>query len=174
MLFSRLGETSQKIISRDLARAQRLEMGREHLDVHPRGSGGREFPDQVKQGKLRGIRPEVEHALARENAVNIDPVNSSNENPIPFGRGFPDFDAMGVAQSVEIDIGAEHGGRDPGSSLSRAGGAGACPDDCFERLVQSEGEWAFLFGARETSRNMKAVEFENRAGIRTEPGDRGP
>jgi hypothetical protein len=159
--------------ARDQGRAQRFEVGGKHLDIEPGGTPGLKVLDQGKKRELRSPGLQVKHALGRESPAGIHPVDSSDQMGL-----LPDFDAVGVTESVEVPIRFYHLGGDPspsaGLGLVRPANARAELDHFAKSLVEAHAEGAFLSGPSEAAPDMQAIEEKDRALGGSEPSERKP
>ncbi len=121
----------------------------------------------MEQRELRGVRAQVEHALARERAARVHAVEPADQL-----LALPRLHAVRAPQTVELAVAAHHPGLDPRPLLVRAGDCGARAYDALEGSVDGEGEARAPPLAREASRDVKLVEEEEPSLGRAEPEKR--
>ena len=93
---------------------------------------------QVDESQLRGTGHEREHALAEEGAPDVDTVEAADQ-PLAL----PHLDAGGEALAVELGVGGNHVGAEPGTVFIDAQPA-AVADDAPEVLVDAQAVLALV------------------------------
>ena len=93
---------------------------------------------QVDEGQLRGAGHEREHALAEKGAADVDAVEAADQ-PLAL----PHLDAGGEALAVELGVGGNHVGAEPGTVLVDAQAA-AVANDAPEVLVDAQAVLALV------------------------------
>ena len=93
---------------------------------------------QVDEGQLRGTGHEREHAFAEEGAPDVDTVEAADQPLV-----LPHLDAGGEALAVELGVGGNHVGAEPGTVLLDAQPA-AVADDAPEVLVDAQAVLALV------------------------------
>lgn len=166
LLGAKLGE---KRVAGNLAGAEHGEVGRELLNVDPRGAAGAEVLDEVEDAELRTVGDVVKHAFTGEDVTGGHAVKARDET-----RAVPELDAVSVAEAVKRGVGGDHRGRDPRAALARTRRAGAGVDHGIESGVVREAERGAgaLVRFAESARDVQRGEFEDRALGRADPGDR--
>ncbi len=126
-------EAVEEVVAADEPRAERFHVGRHHLNVEPVETPRLEVVDEEEQRELRGVGPQVEHALAREGAARVHAVEAADQF-----LALPGLDAVRVAAPVEFAIAFDDFGRDPRPALVRALDGRAGADDALEGAVDGE------------------------------------
>ena len=96
-----------------------------------------ELLDEGDEGHLRGVRLAGEHGLAEEGGPEREAVEPPDERLAP-----PGLDGVGDAAAVELGVGLDHPGSDPGAVLAGPGHGGAGDHDLRERGVEGDAEEA--------------------------------
>ena len=108
----------------------------------------------------------MEHGFAREETADRDAIDAAHELAAP-----PAFDAVGVSFFMQSRVGFDEPGADPGALAARSG-RGATINHLSEGAIHRDLEDAFAQDSRQTSRDVKSVQFKNGARVRGPPGDR--
>lgn len=119
---------------------------------------------KVAKGDFGGVVLAVEHGFAGEEAADGDAVKSADE----LGC-VPSFNGVGVSELVEVFVGEDEFLGDP--AVFAVGTTGAVADDLAEGLVEGDAKWVLTEAAFEASGDVKAVPFEDGAGIGRPPSD---
>ena len=114
----------------DVAAAHGAEMGGLELAVDHGAADGAEDAGEVDEGDFGGAGDVGEHAFAEEAFVELYAVEATYEAAV----GVPDFDAVGIAAAVELGVGGNHVGAEPGAGHVDAL-LGAAGDDAGEVAV---------------------------------------
>ncbi|GAA4035411.1 hypothetical protein GCM10022281_14750 [Sphingomonas rosea] len=109
--------------------------------------------DERGEGDLGGIAAAAEHAFAEEGAAERDAVDAADQR-----FAFPNFDRMGRAALMERDHGLFDRAVDPG-----LGPVSAAQQDAAEVAVGGDGVAARAEPPGEASREVEAVEWDDRA-----------
>ena len=128
-------------------------MRRQDLYVEPAEAAAFQMLDQKEQCELRGVRAQVEHALAGERAARVHAVDAADQL-----LALPRLDAVRAAAAAKLAVAADHLRRDPGSLLVRSRGGRARRDDALEGSVNREAQGRAPAFAREASRHVQLVE----------------
>ena len=103
----------------------------------------------------------MEHGFAEEGGAEGDAVESAGEFAVA-----PGFDAVGELAAVEIGVGFDDGGGDPGRLA-----VGAALDDPVEAAVEGDLEFALSDDLAEGARHVEVVEVDDGPRVGTEPED---
>ena len=153
----------QVFASGNLHGSQAPGVGRNHLDVEQLEASLPKVAEEKSEGDFGGIGAAVEHRFAGEEAFESDAVDAAGEFAI-----LPAFDAVGEAALVEVGVGLDHVGSDPGTFFP----VGAALDDAGEIAVEGASESAGAKGAGQAAGSVEAVQFEDGPGIGRPPQDR--
>jgi len=121
--------------------------------------------DQMHEGDFRCVALAAEHAFAEEGTTEGDAVEAADEVLIA-----PDFDAVGLAAGVQLDVEAADRGVDPAVFPARAGG-GAGFEDGVEGGVDPDSDAVGADGAPEPGGDVEAVERDDAALFRLDEED---
>jgi hypothetical protein len=102
-------EEGEIVRARDLDGAEGGEVWGEPLDIQEDEAPGAEVGDEVEEGDLRRLRHAGEHRFTEESAAEGDPVETTDELV-----ALPSLYRVGVAEPVEVGIGGQDRGADPG------------------------------------------------------------
>ena len=118
----------------DVAAAHGTEVGRFELTVDKSAPEFAKPGGEVDEGELRGVGNQREHALTEEEIVDDDTIESTHYFlPVPY------LDTGGEAFMMEIGVGLDHFGTEPGALILIAVlGSGAVLDDGFEVGVEAD------------------------------------
>ena len=123
---------------------------------------------QTSQCHFGAVIDGSEHRLAKNGMPESDEIQTSHQLTIS-----PDFCAVCMAQTVQIFVGMDHVGHDPGACLPRSWGAGAAAYDLRKVLVKTQLEVRAQQVALEAlPQGTSKPEFarrQNHAGVRAPP-----
>src|SRR5215203_889801 len=144
-------EASQVLALGDLDGPEAGEVGILYLAVEEREAPALETLDEVDEAHLRGVGHAAEHRLPHERAAQGHAVEASGELAVPVR-----LDAVGLADFVEADEGADDLGADPGVMA-----VGARPDDGLEVVVDADLVGPLADDPGEGLRDVQGVELED-------------
>src|SRR5687767_15407383 len=143
----RAREEGEEVFAGHFARAEGFHVRGEHLYVEPAEAARAEVFDEVEQRELRGVGPQVEHALAGEGPARVHAVDAADQL-----LALPRLDAVRAPAPVKLAVAPDHPRRDPSPLLAGALDPGAGADDALEGAVDRERQARAAPLAREAAR----------------------
>ncbi len=123
------------------------------------------MPHQVDQAGLGSVAGPVKHRFTEKAPAQGDPVKPSHQPPI-----LPDFHRMGITGLVQVNIGRDHLGHQPGAALAPIRSAGVNHGD--EITVQAEPEPAAIEDSPQRPGHVQVPWKQHQARIRRPPKNR--
>ena len=151
----------QILLTRDLDRAEFLQVRREPLRIEQGEAAISQPFHQGHQRDLRSVADMMKHRFAEERAADRNAVKTAGEFAI-----LPGLDTMRVPEFVQPRVALDDLVVDPGLGALRA-----FAHDFSERNVHADLEDFFPRDALEGMRNVEFLEGENRARIGRKPFD---
>src|SRR5690349_9227730 len=118
------------------------------------------------QRHFGGVVGAMKHGFTREEAPQRDSIDATGKL-----TAMPALETMCMAAAMQFGIGADEFGGDPCGPAARRR-FGTTFHDCRERLVFRNAKHPLPDHSRQAPRNMKTVQFENRAWIGRPPRNR--